>query len=828
MFTLKAKDQQQQAVPAASRVAESFRRWGYLQAAIDPLNRLAPFPHRDLDSVDEAEAEHWRNIYCSTIGAEFMHMPFTDRCDWVAARMEGEREQLDQRFILKRILSAETLEKFIHTRYVGAKRFSLEGLAVMIPLLDGILDQAATLGFEMVMIAMSHRGRLNVMHHIAGISADKIFAGFEDIDPRSALGSDDVKYHKGATGIYKTASGKEIYVDLSSNPSHLEAINPVLMGRVRARQERLEDRDTSKILGIILHGDAAFAGQGVAAESLNFAEIPGFRIGGVIHIVVNNLIGFTATPKALYSTRFATDIAKRLNIPIFHVNADCPDSVLQIGKISTDYRREFQSDVVIDLMGYRRFGHSEVDDPTVTSPTLYREIESRPLLWESYAETIGIAEEDIRQLQESSLHVLEEGLALGRSMTKKPVLESPPDYWAPYFGGLHKPGFEVATAVPGEELDTIAKAITSMPEGFTIHPKLAKIFELRLAMGLGQKPIDWGTAEALAFGSLLKEGTPVRITGQDCRRGTFSHRQAVLYDYQNGNEHIPLTNLGTNQARFDVYDSMLSEAAALGFEYGFSRDYPESLVCWEAQFGDFVNGAQIHIDQFISAGEDKWAMLSGVVMLLPHGFEGQGPEHSHARLERFIQLCGEDNMQVCQPSTAGQYFHLLRRQVLRKWRKPLVVMTPKSMLRAPAACSPRSYLTDEYFHNVINDEATYFAADRLLFCSGKIVHELRAERKKRGDTTTAIIAVEQLYPLPEAELRKAIACYPNAKTVLWVQEEPANMGALFFIRPHLERLAAHCTVGKVSRSASASPATGSPKAHALEQEAIINLSFQRY
>lgn len=813
---------------STENIANTFRRWGHLQAQIDPFNRITPFAHRDLDSIDAAEAEQWRKIYCSTIGAEFMHMPHPERCDWVAARLEGERTQLDQRFILKRILSAETLEKFIHTRYVGAKRFSLEGLAVLVPLLDGILDQAAAHGFETVMIAMSHRGRLNVMHHIAQISAEKIFAGFEDIDPRSALGSDDVKYHKGATGIYKTASGREVYVDLSSNPSHLEAINPVLMGRVRARQERLQDYDTSKVLGIILHGEAAFAGQGVAAESLNFAELPGFRIGGIVHVVVNNLIGFTATQEALYSTRYSTDIAKRLNVPIFHVNAECPDSVLQIAKIATDYRKEFSSDVVIDLIGYRRFGHSEIDDPTITSPTFYREIKDHPLLWQSYAEKIGIAEEDIKQLQETALTILEEGLARGRSMTKKPVLENPQNYWEPYFGGLYKPEFEVTTAVSAQRLEAISQAITTMPENFTIHPKVGKVFEQRSEMGLGKKAIDWGMAEALAFGSLLQEEIPVRITGQDSRRGTFNHRQAVLYDYETGEEHIPLMMLGKNQARFDVYDSMLSEAAAVGFEYGFSRDYPESLVCWEAQFGDFVNGAQIIIDQFISAGEDKWSMLSGMVMLLPHGFEGQGPEHSHARLERFIQSCAEDNMIVCYPSTSGQYFHLLRRQGLRKWKKPLIAMMPKSMLRAPAACSAREKFTDGSFLNVINDEQEFFGADRLLFCTGKIAHELRAERKKRKDAKTAIITVEQLYPLPEPELKAALACYKKIKSVHWVQEEPANMGALFYIQRHLERLAPVTKVSKISRSASASPSTGSPKAHGLEQEAIINMAFQRY
>ena len=812
----------------ANPIADTFRRWGYLQAEVDPLGRMPHFAHRDLDSLTGPEAEKWRQIYCGKIGAEFMHMPFPERCDWIAERMEGNRTALDPRFTLKRILSAEAFERFIHTRYVGTKRFSLDGLAGLIPMIDGIIDQAAEQGTEIVMIAMAHRGRLNVMYHIAGVPADTIFAWFEDVDPRSALGSDDVKYHKPGLGVYRTSSGREVVVDLSPNPSHLEAINPVVQGRVRARQERLKDKSKAKVLAIIIHGDAAFAGQGITAEALNFAELRGFRIGGTVHIVANNLIGFTTVPEALHSTRFSTEIAKRLHIPIFHVSAEAPDEFMQVARLAADYRKEFSSDVVIDLIGYRRYGHNEADEPTFTSPVLYRKVSQVPLLWESYAKKIGIAEEDIKQLQASAENILEEGLAKGRSMTKKPVSFTPPDYWIPYTGGMYARDYDVRTAVPAETLAKIATQIGTVPADFTIHPKLAKLLEQRIEMGTGKRPIDWGMAEALAFGSLLLQGLPVRLTGQDCRRGTFSHRHATLYDNSDGHAYIPLSKLSPNQARFDVYDSMLSEQAAVGFEYGFSRDYPEALVLWEAQFGDFVNGAQIIIDQFIAAAEDKWGLLSGIVMLLPHGFEGQGPEHSHARLERFLQSCAEDNMQVVNPSTAGQYFHLLRRQSLRKWRKPLIVMTPKSMLRAAAASSPLEVLTNGEFENVVDDSDEFRRADRLLLCSGKISHELRAERKKRKDVSTAVITVEQLYPLPETELLETFAKYTNAKTIVWVQEEPANMGALQFIRPHLERLAGSKKVTKVSRSASASPATGSAKAHALEQEAIINLAFARY
>jgi 2-oxoglutarate dehydrogenase E1 component len=809
-----------------AQYTDTFRRWGYLQADIDPLNRLPHFSHRELDTIAKEDAEKWRKIYCDKIGLEFMHMPYPERCDWLANRMESKREQLDKRYVLERILSAEAFERFIHTRYVGAKRFSLDGLAVTIPVVDGILDQAANLGIETVMIGMAHRGRLNVMYHHAGVSAENIFAWFEDVDPKSALGSDDVKYHKPGVGVYKTFSGKEIIVDLSPNPSHLEAINPVVMGRARARQERIKDK--SKVLAVLIHGDAAFAGQGITAEALNYAEIRGFRIGGTIHIITNNQIGFTAVPEVLHSTRFSSDAAKRLHVPIFHVNAEAPDAAMQVAKMATDYRTTFSSDVVIDLFGYRRYGHNEADDPTVTSPTLYKQIGNIPLLYQSYAKEIGVNESEVKELQKNIESALDVQLEKGRAMTKKPSHIAPPDYWNPYSGGLYQREFEVETKVSAETLEHVGKAMSSTPPNFTVHPKLIKLLEQRLQMSKGERPIDWGGAEALAFGTLLSEGVPVRITGQDVCRGTFSHRHAVLYDHSNGEAFLPLRKISPTQARFDVYDSILSEAAAVGFEYGFTRDYPEALVCWEAQFGDFVNGAQIIIDQFISAGEDKWGLLSGLVMLLPHGFEGQGPEHSHARLERFLQLCAEDNMQVCYPTSASQMFHMLRRQALRAWRKPLIVMTPKSMLRSPSAASSRDELINGYFQTVINDQPEYYGAERILLCSGKIVHELRAERKKQNDLSTAILSVEQLYPLPEQELIQALASFPHAKTMVWVQEEPANMGALLYIRPHLERLANDRKVTKVSRSASASPATGSPKAHAMEQEAIIRLAFAKY
>jgi len=812
----------------AEKIADSFRRWGYLQANLDIFGRLAPSPHRDLDEASGKEADKFRAIYCDKIGAEFMHIPFPERADWIAQRMENLETNLEDKFIFERIMKAELFEKFIHTRYVGNKRFSLDGLAMMIPLMDSILEQAGQLGFTTVMIGMSHRGRLNTMVHTVGTKPMNIFAGFEDVDPRSVLGSGDVKYHKGATGPYITQAGKTINIHLASNPSHLEAINPVLMGRTRARQRRIGDRRGRKVLAVLLHGDAAFAGQGINAESLNFMGIDGFDIGGTVHIVVNNLVGFTAKPKALYGQKFCTNIARRLPVPIFHVNGECPKEVIKTGAMAMDYRSKFKTDVVIDLIGYRRYGHSEIDDPTLTQPVLYEQIVSHPLLYQRFGQEIGLTEDQIKTDEHSYIAALDEALERGRKIEKQPSLAQLPEHWDNYTGEFYSPEFETDTSVAEEVIEKIGKCVSTLPEGFNQHRKLAKGFNEREKMAMGEKPIDWGMAEQLAFGSLLWESVPVRLVGQDSRRGTFNHRQAVSFDIESAEEYIPLRNLHPDQGTFDVFDSMLSEAAALGFEYGYSREFPDGLVLWEAQFGDFANGAQIIFDQFISAAEDKWHLLSGVVMLLPHGYEGQGPEHSSARVERFLQLCAEDNMQVVYPSTAAQYFHVLRRQVLRRWRKPLVVFTPKSMLRNPAAACPREQFTDGGFKNVLDDHPGFEEAQRIIFCTGKVAHELRKERERKGTTDVAVVTLEQLYPFPEQEIKDLISRYENCESITWVQEEPSNMGALFFVRPLLERLAGGRPVSTVRRSESASPSTGSPKAHALEQQAILKMAFAKH
>jgi len=758
-----------------------------------------------------------------------MHIPYPERCRWIEERMEGAQPEIDQEHVLKRILAAEGIESFIHTRYVGTKRFSLEGVGALIPLIDSVLETAAERGFEHVLIGMSHRGRLNVMHNIIGVEASKIFADFEDVDPKSTLGGGDVKYHKGATGAYKTKSGKELIVRVASNPSHLEAVNPVVMGRTRAYQERIGDEEKTKVLAILIHGDAAFAGQGIAAETLNFFDLRGFRVGGVVNIIANNLIGFTAVPRSLHSSHYATSVALRLPIPVFHVNGEEPDAVWRTGQLAMNYRAEFKSEVVIDLIGHRKFGHSEIDDPTITSPELYHRLEDLDPLYVRYGKQMGLSDEQIEERKEQLYEKLSTELEQGRQMTQKPQLYKFPNHWEGFVGGLYDESLEVDTAVPQEELEDIAETLTTFPEGFTVHPKIGKGYQQRLEMAQGKRNIDWGAAEAFAFGSLLKMGIPVRIAGQDSRRGTFSHRQAALYDYKTSEEFLPLRVIADKaNTTFDAYDSQLSEAAALGFEYGFSRDYPEALVCWEAQFGDFANGAQIIIDQFLSAAEDKWGLLSGVVMLLPHGYEGQGPEHSSARLERYLQLCGEDNMQVVQPSSAAQFFHLLRRQVLRKWRKPLIVMTPKSMLRLPAATSSIDQLTSGRYFNVISDSSVE-NAERVLICSGKIYYELVKERKSRElEDKVAIVRLEQYYPFPAKELTAALDEHPNATHLAWVQEEPANMGALFFVKPEIERSSRGRVVKTVRRSESASPATGSPKSHAMEQQALYNLAFASF
>ena len=792
-----------------------------MSSNLDPLGQyLQPQSVPELEQTGEVaeQARHW---YCGTIGVEFMHIADPAKRQWVQERLECDASAQDTQHILDLLIRADIFEQVLQSRYTGTKRFSLEGVTALIPFLDALLHRAARLGMRQAVLAMSHRGRLNVMTNIIGVAPAAVFSRFEDIDPRSVLGGGDVKYHMGATGQWKDAQENTVSLHLVSNPSHLEAVNAVAMGRARAKQNRFASEGENRMFPVLIHGDAAFAGQGVCAEALNLASVEGYSVGGSIHVIVNNLVGFTAGPDESNSSLFSSDVARRLPIPIFHVNAEDLDAVIRVAALAAEYRYAFHSDVLVDLIGYRRYGHSEIDDPTITQPLRYARIKEHPPLYRIYADRIGV--DPAARAAEIQAAMTNEQTAAAR-MKKPPALASMPAYWAAFHGGCYNAKEEPETGLPPERMLDISQRLTTYPADFHIHPKIKKLLEQRVEMGQGKRAMDYAMAEACAFGSLVLDGTPVRLSGQDSRRGTFNQRHSALVDTETEKLYIPLANLAPGQARFEVYNSILSEAGVLGFEYGFSRDYPEALVLWEAQFGDFANGAQIIIDQFIAAGEDKWGLLSGLVLLLPHGYEGQGPEHSSARIERYLQLAARDNIQICQPSTAAQYFHLLRRQALQAWRKPLVVFTPKSMLRHPDAASPLQAFAAPRFQKILPDHEAQHAK-RLLLCTGKIGHELRVERARRRDTSTGIVFLEQLYPWPEEELSTVLAHYSEAREIVWVQEEPANMGALSFVLPRLRRLARGCQVLTVKRSAAASPATGSAKAHVLEQKTLLAASF---
>jgi len=804
------------------QIFDIFRRWGYLQATLDPLGQFLPPEPFPIATTPEGEiAAEARRYYCGNFAVEFMHIPNLEQRQWIQDQLERPAPKPNQTNILSELIRADLFEQVIQQRYLGTKRFSLEGLTVLIPFLHQVLASASAAGVTRSIIAMAHRGRLNVMTNTIGRSPAEIFAKFEDVDPRSVLGGGDVKYHMGATGEYIAPNGQTIALHLVSNPSHLEAVNPVAMGRARAYQVRIGETGKQQVLPIILHGDAAFAGQGITAESLNMASLAGYSIGGTLHIITNNLLGFTANPEESNSTRFATDLAKRLPIPIFHVNGEDPDTAVRIAAIAAEYRQRYHSDVVVDLIGYRRYGHNETDDATVTQPRRYAAIKERPFLYQSYAKAIGVdPAPEAKAIQEKFL-----ADQTAATKAKRPKLSTLPDYWKPYHGGeLTESDLKLTTGISAGRLVELSRLATNYPAGFHIHPKVQKLYEQRVEMAEGKRLFDYGAAELLAYASLLTQGTPVRLAGQDSQRGTFNQRHSVLVDTETETRFTPLDHMTPGQARFEVHNSFLSEAAALGYEYGFARDYPEALVLWEAQFGDFVNGAQSIIDQFIAAGEAKWGLLSGVVMLLPHGYDGQGPEHSSARMERFLQLAAMDNMVIAQPSNAAQYFHLLRRQAMRSWRKPLVVFTPKSMLRHPDASSPVAEFSKPAFENVLPDNDVKDPR-RLIVCSGKIGHNLRVERAKRKDMSVGIIFLEQLYPCPEAELQAALDQHPSAEEIVWVQEEPANMGAFTYVMPKLRRMAGNRALRSVKRHASASPATGSAKAHEIEEKTLINLAL---
>ncbi|MDQ2974339.1 MAG: multifunctional oxoglutarate decarboxylase/oxoglutarate dehydrogenase thiamine pyrophosphate-binding subunit/dihydrolipoyllysine-residue succinyltransferase subunit [Acidobacteriota bacterium] len=844
----------------------AYRVRGHLIADIDPLHAMPVLYHPELDietygltiwdldrkfitgGLAGTEIAPLREIldilqraYCGKVGIEYRHIQSKEEKVWI-------REQIRQQFVrpqpvpveikkqlLWKLISAEQFERFLHTKYLGQKRFSLEGSETIIPLLDQLIEGAAARGVEDITLGMAHRGRLNVLANVMGHFCERIFASFEgSVHPSFPADEGDVKYHQGAVGEREATNGKKVALTLSPNPSHLEAVDPVVEGMVRAKQDDMRghlgkgrEEAIDLALPVLLHGDAAFAGQGVVMETLNLASLKGYRTGGTIHIIINNQIGFTTSPEAGRSTIYSTDVARMTQLPIFHINSDDPEAAYRVVQIALDYRQEFNKDVVLDVVGFRKLGHNETDEPSYTQPLMYARVKAHPGVRTIYSRRLikegVITEAELAELMAERVRRYEDALARAKELVsgkEKPTELAPSDE----LDG----STVVETGIKAELIKTIAEKIAVVPEGFNVNPKMVGQLARRAKMGSGAAPIDWAFAEAVAFGSLVTEGTRVRLSGQDSGRGTFSQRHAVLYDTQTGKSWAPLAELrspSAPNARFEVFDSSLSEEGVLGFEYGYTVIARDALVMWEAQFGDFGNGGQTIIDQYIAASEDKWKQTSRLTMLLPHGYEGQGPEHSSARLERFLQLCAENNLQVCNPTTPAQYFHLLRRQVRPGMERPLIVITPKSLLRLPAAASALDDLTSGGFQPLIDDPDIKDpgAVERVVLCSGKLYYDLIEARKKTGEERIAILRLEQFYPFPLIRLRELLANYPKAKQLVWAQEEPQNMGGWTFVEPRLEALLPACDRPVyVGRSASASPATGSYSIHQLEQNELIS------
>ena len=839
----------------------AYRVRGHLLADIDPLRSRAIAHHPELDlethelTIWDLDREFWtgglkggdrlplreivavmRRVYCGKIGTEYRHISSPDEKYWVreriAAATAGDPPLSAElrRALLVKLIAAEEFERFLGTKFLGQRRYSVEGCETAIPLLDRLVEGAAARAIDEVVIGMSHRGRLNILANVVGNSAERIFSGFEGVvHPDFPADEGDVKYHQGARAVRRSESGRDVAVQVESNPSHLEAVDAVVEGVARAKQERAAGHGPQawkRVLPVLLHGDAAFAGQGMVAEVLNLAQLPGYRTGGTVHVVINNQIGFTTPPSKGRSSEYSTDVAKINQVPIFHVNADDPEAAYRVLEIALDYRQKFHKDVVIDLIGFRRHGHNEGDEPTYTQPVMYRAIEAHPGVRALYARRLVkdgvLTEADVKELEARQLSEYEAALEAAKKAAARPRPAAAPS------PGSDTEVVEIETGVPRETLSRIGRVLTTVPSGFHLNPKMVQQLARRGKMAEGALPLDWGTAEALAFGSLLLEGTPIRISGQDSARGTFSQRHALLYDTITGEAWGPLATLDPKQAPFEVSDSPLSEFAVLGFEYGYSVEWPEALVLWEAQFGDFANGAQVIIDQFVASAEDKWRQTTRLGMLLPHGSEGQGPEHSSARLERYLQLGAEGNIQVVNATTPAQYFHLLRRQMRQPLAKPLVLFSPKSLLRLPAAASPLDALVTGGFRAVLDDagDSDRGAVERALFCSGKVYYDLRAERERRGDRRTAIVRVEQLYPFPEARLAAVVAGYARLSDAVWVQEEPRNMGAWSFVRERSSAfLGPNRTLRYVGRAASPSPATGNAGVHKRELEQFLAEAF---
>ena len=840
------------------QLISAYRQRGHQQASLDPLAlaRRPAVPDLDLSFHELSDADldttfqvgtlyfgrseatlsqirdDLQRTYCGTVGAEFMHIVNTEERHWIMNRMEAVRSApeftREQRLnILRQLNGAEGLERSLGSKYPGTKRFGLEGGESLIPMLSEAIQRVGGYGAKEICIGMAHRGRLNVLVNILGKNPIELFDEFEG---RVAyIGSGDVKYHQGFSSNMMTPGG-EVHLALAFNPSHLEIVSPVVEGSVRARQDRRRDPVGNSVVPIVIHGDASFAGQGVVMETFQMSQTRAYRTGGTLHIVLNNQIGFTTSePTDARSTEYCTDIAKMVQAPIFHVNGDDPEAVVFVTQLAVDFRNQFQKDVVIDLVCYRRRGHNEADEPSVTQPKMYDTIKSHPTTRDLYARRLVrealLSEQEDTEWVEHYRQALEQNQPLVSSLVSEPNKELFVD-WSPYLN--HRWDVAADTRVSMSELKALSERMVDVPSGFIVHRVVRKLMDDRLKMGAGAQEVNWGFAETMAYASLLKEGFPVRLTGQDVGRGTFSHRHAVLHNQKEGGTWVPLKSVSEEQAAFQIFDSLLSEEAVLAFEYGYATTAPGGLVIWEAQFGDFANGAQVVIDQFISSGENKWNRLCGLTMLLPHGYEGQGPEHSSARLERFLQLCAEDNIQVCIPTTPAQVFHMLRRQAIRPLRSPLVVMTPKSLLRHKEAVSQLEELADGAFQTVIDetDQLDPTAIKRVIFCSGKVFYDLRAARREREIADIAIVRIEQMYPFPRLDLLEVLARYPNVEDAVWLQEEPKNQGAWYAMQSRMasvvQRHRVDVFLRYVGREPSASAAAGYSALHLREQEKFID------
>jgi 2-oxoglutarate dehydrogenase E1 component len=846
------------------QLIQAYRSLGHISAKVDPLkvkietpteldHTFYGFSESDLDREVSTELVGgpdtrtlrgviaWlKQTYCRSIGVQYMHIESLQARKWLQQQMETTANRLklsvnDQKRILERLADAVCFEKFLWDKFKGEKTFSLDGGETLIPLLDQAIEWAAELGTKEIVMAMAHRGRLNVLYNTMGKMARQIFREIED--QHQHLAFDDVKYHLGYSSNRKLANGKNIHLSLCFNPSHLEFVNPIAMGRVRAKMDSIQDHKREHGCCVLIHGDAAFIGEGVTQETLNLSELYGYKIGGVVHIIVNNQIGFTTSAREGRSCRYTTDIAKMLDIPIFHVNGEDPEAVAQVVKLAMEFRARFQKDVVIDMYCFRRRGHNELDEPRFTNPMMYKKIDQKPSVYESYKESLinyrGVTADEATEIWNRSRSKLDAELTAAHDANAPSTRDDDAidgalkSVWKGYFGGAAHLADHVNTGRSENDLSRALTALSKCPDDFVLHPTVQKVLDKRREMALGNVPLDWGAAEMLAYGTLLEEGHPFRMSGQDVRRGTFSHRHAVLVNVENGNHFSPLRNIEPRLGWVHCHNSPLSEIGVLGFEYGYSLDTPHGTVVWEAQFGDFANVAQVIIDQFIASSEMKWRRLSGITLLLPHGYEGNGPEHSSARLERFLNLAAEDNMQIVQPSTPAQMFHLLRRQVLRKWKKPLIVMTPKQLLRLPACVSALSDCAKGTFQPVIGDSTVDAkGVKRLLLCSGRVYYDLLAERTKLGRSDVAIVRVEEFYPLPVSALENALKPYKSGIPTYWVQDEPENMGGWRFLLAQLgEKLFDRFDWQYIGRKAAASPSTGSHHVHHEEQEEILHKAF---